>query len=68
METANGNVKPTDIRKIFNLQIFGRLDFRNILILLYVINSISKKTSVLLKKNLRLWVADLSWREKKTVW
>lgn len=29
IETANGNMVPTDIRKIFILQIFGKPDFKN---------------------------------------
>ena len=43
IEIANGKVKPADIRKIFNLQILGTLDFKNILILLYVVDYVSKK-------------------------
>ena len=43
IEIANGKVKPADIRKIFNLQILGTLDFKNISILLYVVDYVSKK-------------------------
>lgn len=49
IEIANGKVKPADIRKIFNLQILGTLDFKNISILLYVVDYVSKK-----KRNINL--------------